>query len=259
MLLKPYWKFFHSFYFLKTTEVGYNSFLKFIAMKRIILFCLSFFYSNFIFSQNGYYFIYKNEIPTPVWVRYELRNGTNVEIEKGPLKNHYNHIIFNDSINISFWSLEEKPIFTRTHPEDTLNLEKTFLKTKCFYFEKNSNTYWYRARAKEEDKFFLIKKTPTVYNFILETDSVLKAGFVCEKGYAVNTPGDTVFAVISKDFKDPYGPSMYDGFPGLVFDIIHARNEVSYTLMSITGGNFILRIPDLPRMTLEEFNNKNPK
>ena len=54
MLLKPYWKFFHSFYFLKTTEVGYNSFLKFIAMKRIILFCLSFFYSNFIFSQNGY-------------------------------------------------------------------------------------------------------------------------------------------------------------------------------------------------------------
>ncbi|HMT97321.1 MAG TPA: hypothetical protein PKC62_11590, partial [Ferruginibacter sp.] len=99
-------------------------------MKRIILFCLSFFYSNFIFSQNGYYVIYKNEIPTPVWVRYELRNGTNVEIEKGPLKNHYNHIIFNDSINISFWSLEEKPIFTRTHPEDTLNLEKTFLKTK---------------------------------------------------------------------------------------------------------------------------------
>lgn len=55
-----------------------------------------------------------------------------------------------------------------------------------------------------------------------------------------------------------FRPSMYDRFPGLVFEISHAQKENLFTLMSITGVNAILKIPNLPKISMEEFKEMHP-
>ena len=221
-------------------------------MKAVLFTCILLILTLFLFAQESYIVTYKIERKAfssnfPITI-----NGDSV-FATLPAKEFYRTLVFNDSFAYSILETERPKKKTYSDGETQFG-SKPF--HGDYYYDKLQESWLYYSTTHRRKKPILVEYTPKTFNFVAEKDPVQILGMNCKKGYAIMPHGDTVFAIICTDFKNNYGPFAFNCFPGLISEMYQPLHHQYISLLTITGGNYHISIPDVPQMTKTEYQDK---
>lgn len=197
-------------------------------MLRFLFFALFTLGAKLLPAQEGYSVLYQHDNRiAPVTFNGEKR------IIKGPV----DRLVFRDSLSLCYRLADgvdpykKKKVFG----EKLIHHAIRYMAGQNVYY---SEVAWPASKSK-----VLIRDTLKNENWTFLSENKLILGQLCSAALRVNERGDSTLVWYSSSIKQPFGPFLYMGFPGLVLEVSDQSNGWHLVATKLVPGDFIVRMP----------------
>lgn len=162
------------------------------------------------------------------------------------LKRNRHRLLFNKDLSFFYTLIKDRD------PLKKNDLDSVELNHSLFYNKEEKKTYQLKVMPKEIGPI-LVQDTLKNENWTFTSSKKKIKGFICKMAMRPITYKDTIFVWYTDEIAYPFGPGSYQGFPGLVLEVVDVFTHTRIIAVEIKEKPVNVSLPPYQIMTRQRF------